>query len=106
MLNDIELLLHPTFYIDLPPLFLWSSLSELSEILPPRLQSSLCPKYNLQLSSCAYFLVFTNLSARKVTQMKKLLRVENANEIGAFGETLLSIIMLSEYLSKMVFRFW
>ena len=33
-----------TIYIDLPPLLLWSSLSELSEMLPPRLQSSCCPK--------------------------------------------------------------
>ena len=27
-----------------PPLLLWSSLSELSEMLPPGLQPSLCPK--------------------------------------------------------------
>ena len=32
-----------TLYIDFPPL-LWSSLSELSEMLPPGLQSSFCPK--------------------------------------------------------------
>ena len=32
-----------TFYIDFPPLPLWSSLSELSEMLPPGLQSSFCP---------------------------------------------------------------
>ena len=36
-----------TLYIDSPPLPLWSSLSELSERLPPRLQSSFCPKQNL-----------------------------------------------------------
>ena len=72
-------------------------------MLPSRLPFSFCTKYNLQLSSCAYFLVSTNLSARKVTQVKKLLRVENVNEIGAFGQTLLRIIMLSECLSKIVF---
>ena len=33
-----------TLYIDFPPLPLWSSLSELSEMLPPGLQSSFCPK--------------------------------------------------------------
>ena len=31
-----------TLYINLPPLPLWSSLSELSEMLPPRLKSSFC----------------------------------------------------------------
>ena len=29
-------------HVDFPPLPLWSSLSELSEMLPPRLQSSVC----------------------------------------------------------------
>ena len=33
-----------TLYIDFPPLPLWSSLSELSEMLPPGLQSSFCPQ--------------------------------------------------------------
>ena len=36
-----------SLYVDFPPLLLWSSLSELSEMLPPRLQSSFCPKENL-----------------------------------------------------------
>ena len=36
-----------TLYVDFPPLPLWSSLSELSEMLPPGLQSSFCPKENL-----------------------------------------------------------
>ena len=70
-----------TLYIDLPSLLLWRSLSELSEMPPPRRQSSFCPQYNLKLSRCAYFLVDTSLSARKVTQEKKLLRVKNVNEI-------------------------
>ena len=44
-------------YIDLPPLSFWCSFSELSEVLSPRLQSSLCPKYNLTctLTLCIYF---------------------------------------------------
>ena len=33
-----------TLYIVFPPLPVWSSLSELSEMLPPELQSSFCPK--------------------------------------------------------------
>ena len=33
-----------TLYIVCPPLPLWSSLSELSETLPPGLQSSFCPR--------------------------------------------------------------
>ena len=33
--------------IDLPPLPLWSSFSELSEVLFPRLQTSFCPQENL-----------------------------------------------------------
>ena len=33
-----------SLYTDLPPLPLWSSLSELSEVLFPRLPSSFCPK--------------------------------------------------------------
>ena len=40
-----------TLCIDFPPLPLWHSLSELSEMLPPKLQSSFCPKQNLILSS-------------------------------------------------------
>ena len=39
-----ELPLHQNPYIDLPPLPLWSSLLELSEVLSPRLHSSFCPK--------------------------------------------------------------
>ena len=35
-----------TLYIDFPSLPLWSSLSELYEMLPPGLQSSFCPKQN------------------------------------------------------------
>ena len=49
-----------TLYIDFRPLPFWSSLSELSEMLPPGLQSSFCPqiKLNSQFSSCtSYFLV-------------------------------------------------
>ena len=34
-------------FIKLPPLPLWSSLSELSEVLFPRLQTSFCPQENL-----------------------------------------------------------
>ena len=49
-----------TIYIDFPPLLFWSSLSELSEMLPPRLKSSffLQIKLNSQLSSCASFYFF------------------------------------------------
>ena len=48
-----------TIDIDLPPLLLWSSLSELSEMLPPGLQSLFLPpiKLNSQLSSCTSFLL-------------------------------------------------
>ena len=45
-----------TLYIDLSPLPLWSSLSELSEMLPPGLQSSFCPKYNLTCNSQVVYL--------------------------------------------------
>ena len=43
--------------VDLPTLPLWSSLSELSEVLSPRVQSSFCPqiKFNLHLSHHAFF---------------------------------------------------
>ena len=46
-----------TSLLSFPPLPLWSSFSELSEVLSPRLQSSFCPKIklNLQLSHCAFF---------------------------------------------------
>ena len=48
-----------TIYIDLPPLLLWSGFSELSEMLPPGLQSLFLPpiKLNSQLSSCTSFLL-------------------------------------------------
>ena len=48
-----------TLYIDFPPLLLWSSLSELSEMLPPRAAVLILPqiKLNSQLSSCTSFLV-------------------------------------------------
>ena len=50
-----------TLHIVFPPLLFWSSLSELSEMLPPGLQSSFCPqiKLNSQPSSCTLFLVDT-----------------------------------------------
>ena len=43
--------------VDLPTLPLWSSLSELSEVLSPRVQSSFCPriKFNSHLSHRAFF---------------------------------------------------
>ena len=49
----------PKSHMCSPPhsLTLWSSFSELSEVLSPELQSSFCPqiKFNLQLSRCALF---------------------------------------------------
>ena len=56
-----------TLYIDFLPLPLWSSLSELSEMLPPGLQFSyfIQIKPNLQLSSCTSFLVDTTLMAER-----------------------------------------
>ena len=50
-----------TLYIHFLPLLFWTNLSELSEMLPPGLQSSFCPqiKLNSQLSSCTSFLVDT-----------------------------------------------
>ena len=61
MLNGIEL---PPFakilYIDLPLLPLWSSVSELSEVLPPWLQSSFSPnKTQLATLKLCIFLVNT-----------------------------------------------
>ena len=46
-----------TLYIYLPPLSLWSSLSELSEVLSPGLQSSFCPNniYLATLMLCISF---------------------------------------------------
>ena len=50
--HGAELPFTKTICIDPPPLSLWSSLSELSETQPPRLQS-FCPiQLNSQLSSC------------------------------------------------------
>ena len=48
-------------YTDLSPLPLWSSFSELSEMLSPRLQPSFYPKLklNLGLSSCEFFFKLT-----------------------------------------------
>ena len=40
-----------TLYIDFPPLPVWSSLSELSEMLPSELWSSSCPQSNLTRNS-------------------------------------------------------
>ena len=49
-----------TLYIDLPPLLLWSSLSELSEMLPPQAAVLILPqiKLNSQLSSYTFFFFF------------------------------------------------
>ena len=47
-----------TLHIDFPPLPLWCSLSELSEMLPPKLQSSFCPNYNLTRNSQVVHLFF------------------------------------------------
>ena len=44
-----------TLHIGFQLLLLWSSLSELSEMLPPRLQSSFCPKWNLTLKLYIFF---------------------------------------------------
>ena len=51
VLNGTELPLHQNLNDDLPSLRLWSSLSEISEVLLPRLQSSFCPKENLTRNS-------------------------------------------------------
>ena len=44
-----------TLYIDLPPLPLWSSPSELSEVLPPGQQYSFCPSSVQSLSRVPLF---------------------------------------------------
>ena len=59
--NECFMILNSPFtkilYIDFPPLPLWSSLSELSEMLPPGLQSSFCPqiKLNSRFPRCTSF---------------------------------------------------
>ena len=53
-----------TLYIHFPPLLLWSSLSELSEMLSPGLQSSFCPKQNLTHNSQAVPLFLVNITPR------------------------------------------
>ena len=47
MLNGLEPPLHQTLYIDSPPLTLWSSLSELSEMRPPSCSPHFAPNKNL-----------------------------------------------------------
>ena len=54
-----------TLYIDFPLLPLWRSLSELSEMLPPRLQSSFCPKQNLIHTLKFYIFFSQQLENRK-----------------------------------------
>ena len=56
----IELPLHQNLIYWLSPLPLCSSLSELSEVLPPRLQSSFCPKQNLICNSQVVHLFLVN----------------------------------------------
>ena len=51
-----------TLYIDFPPLLLWSSLSELSEMLYPRQQSSFCPRWNLTHNSQAVYLFLDDIT--------------------------------------------
>ena len=58
-----------TLSIDLPPLLFWSRISDsseiaqISEILPPRLQSSFCPKCNLTVK---LYIFFSNIFFRGV----------------------------------------
>ena len=71
-----------TLYIDFLPLPLWSSLSELSEMLPPGLQFSyfIQIKPNLQLSSCTSFLVDTTLMAEREELKSLLMKVKEEIE--------------------------
>jgi len=54
-----------TLHIDFPLLLLWRSLSQLSEMLPPRLQSSFCPKQNLIQTLKLYIFFSQQLENRK-----------------------------------------
>ena len=56
-----------TLYIDFPPLLLWGSLSEPSEMLPPRLQSSFAPNKTYS-SQVVHLLLVDIYGDHEVTQ--------------------------------------
>ena len=68
VLKGTELPLHQNLNDDLPSLCLWSSLSEISEVLLPRLQSSFCPPKNLTRNSQVVIFLVDSMTTAKVTQ--------------------------------------